>query len=133
MPQAVETDLKQSFLYNIIYENVLYSLFVFLGPLLILVALNACLVNELVRARRRLRERRLPATMCGDASVEGSEQNLTLVMIVIIVVFVVCQTPAFVNQLLFSLIGADDYQCGKVCDVRINFLATILGRGYTGY
>jgi len=36
--------------------------------------------------------------------------------VVIIVVFVVCQTPAFVNQLLFSLIGADDYQCGKVGD-----------------
>jgi len=37
-------------------------------------------------------------------------------VVVIIVVFVVCQTPAFVNQLLFSLIGADDYQCGKVGD-----------------
>ena len=117
MPYAIETDLKESFLYNIIYENVLYCLFVFLGPLLILVSLNACLVNELVRARRRLRERRLPATMCGDASVEGSEQNLTLVMIVIILVFVVCQTPAFVNQLLFSLIGDYDYKCGKVCDM----------------
>jgi len=110
----METELKQSFFYAIIYENILYCLFVFLGPLLILVSLNACLVNELVQARRRLRERRLPAIMCGDMSVEGSEHNLTLVMVVIIVVFVVCQTPAFVNQLLFSLIGADDYQCGKV-------------------
>jgi len=113
--------------YTVVYENILYCLFVFLGPLLILASLNACLVNELVRARRRLRDRqldrlpdrrlrdrRLPATMCGDASVEGSEQNLTLVMIVLIVVFVVCQTPAFVNQLLFSLIGAADYECGKV-------------------
>ena len=101
-------------MYTVVYENILYCLFVFLGPLLILASLNACLVNELVRARRRLRDRRLPATMCGDASVEGSEQNLTLVMIVLIIVFVVCQTPAFVNQLLFSLIGAADYECGKV-------------------
>ena len=114
MPIAVETDLKQSFFYTIIYENILYCLFVFLGPLLILISLNACLVCELVRARRRLRDRRLPATMCGDLSVEGSEQNLTLVMIVIVVVFVVCQAPAFANQLLFSFIGADDYRCGKV-------------------
>jgi len=118
VPIAVETWLKESFLYNVIYENILYCLFVFLGPLLILVSLNACLVSELLRARRRLRERRLPAAMCGDASVEGSEQNLTLVMIVIIVVFVVCQTPAFVNQLLFSIIGADDYRCGKVGAIR---------------
>jgi len=41
-------------------------------------------------------------------------------MIVIIVVFVVCQTPAFVNQLLYVLIGADDYWCGKVSDALIN-------------
>jgi len=34
-------------------------------------------------------------------------------MIVIIIVFVVSQTPAFVNQLLFSFIGVDDYHCGK--------------------
>jgi len=121
LPVAEETELKLSFVYAIVYENILYCLFVFLGPLLILVgpllilvSLNACLVSELIQARRRLRERRLPAVMCGETSVEGSEQNLTLVMVVIIVVFVVCQTPAFVNQLLFSLIGADDYQCGKV-------------------
>ena len=67
-----------------------------------------------MRARRRLRDRQLPAGMTGDSTVEGSEHNLTLVMIVIILVFVVCQTPAFVNQLLFLLIGDDDYQCGKV-------------------
>jgi len=114
VPIAVETGLKLSFVYMVIYENILYCLFVFLGPLLILVSLNACLVSELLRARRRLRDRRLPATMCGDTTVEGSEQNLTLVMIVIIVVFVVCQTPAFVNQLLYAVIGADDYRCGKV-------------------
>jgi len=80
VPIATETELKEAFLYNIVYENILYSLFVFLGPLLILVSLNACLVGELVRARRRLRDRQLPAAMCGDSSVEGSEHNLTLVM-----------------------------------------------------
>jgi len=43
----MDTELKKAFLYNIVYENILYSLFVFLGPLLILVSLNACLVNSL--------------------------------------------------------------------------------------
>jgi len=44
----METALKEAVLYNVVYENILYSLFVFLGPLLILVSLNACLVRELV-------------------------------------------------------------------------------------
>lgn len=82
---AVETELKRSFLYNIIYENVLYCLFVFLGPLLILVTLNACLIGELVRARRRLRDRQLPAAMSGD---DCSEQNLTLVMMNLLLLLV---------------------------------------------
>jgi len=74
LPVAQETDLKLSFIYAVVYENVLYSLFVFLGPLLVLVSLNACLINELVQARRRLRDRRLPAVMCGETSVEGSDR-----------------------------------------------------------
>jgi len=42
----MDTELKEAFLYNIVYENILYSLFVFLGPLLILVSLNTCLVSS---------------------------------------------------------------------------------------
>ena len=80
-------------LYNIIYENVLYCLFVFLGPLVILVALNACLIRELWRARRRLSQQ-LPGQS------DDEEANITQVMIFIMLIFVVCQAPAFLNQLL---------------------------------
>jgi hypothetical protein len=107
-PLAVETSLKTNLAYNIAYENVLYCFFVFLGPLVILVILNACLIRELCHARRRLRERHLPASLSGP---EQGEQNLTLVMIVIVVIFVICQTPAFVNQLMF-VIGVED-TCGR--------------------
>ena len=105
-PFGNDTDLIQNTVYNIIYENVLYCLFVFLGPLAILIALNTCLVRELCLARRRMLARRLPAAVGG----EEQEQNLTLVMIVIILIFVVCQTPAFINQLLF-FVGDDT--CGN--------------------
>jgi len=67
--------------------------------------------QELLRARRRLRERHLPG---GDSSEDQGEQNLTLVMVIIIVIFVVCQSPAFANQLLYYLIGEQQYACGKV-------------------
>jgi len=74
---AIQTDLKRNLTYNIVYENVLYCFFVFLGPLVILTVLNAGLIRELCLARRRLRERHLPAAMIGT---EQGEQNLTLVM-----------------------------------------------------
>ena len=69
------------------------------------------MTQELVRARRRLLQRNLPG---GETSEDQGEQNLTLVMIIIIVIFVVCQSPAFANQLLYYLIGDEQYACGKV-------------------
>ena len=91
-PRAIPF-LVQDKLYNIIYENVLYCLFVFLGPLVILVFLNACLIRELWRSRRRLSQQ-LPGQS------DDEETNITQVMIFIMLIFVVCQAPAFLNQLL---------------------------------
>jgi len=76
-PAAIQTNLKRNLIYNIIYENVLYCFFVFLGPLVILIVLNAGLIRELCLARRRLRERHLPASVIGP---EQGEHNLTLVI-----------------------------------------------------
>jgi len=132
VPRETETDLKGNVIYNVIYENLLYCLFVFLGPLVIIAVLNSCLVLELIRARRRRSSQQLPlhtgrgsctsrttvnSGTSGSTKISGAtrgEQNLTLVMIVIVLIFVVCQTPAFVNQILFSVIGYEDYACGKV-------------------
>ena len=78
-PTAVQTNLKRNLIYNIVYENVLYCFFVFLGPLVILIVLNTGLIRELWLASRRLRERHLPASVIGP---EQGEHNLTLVMTV---------------------------------------------------
>ena len=109
VPVGKETDLKSNDVYNITYENVLYCLIVFLAPLVILIYLNACLIRELWRARQRLLARQLPSAM----TAEDEEQNLTLVMIVIVLIFLVCQTPATINQLLFYLLESKEYQCGR--------------------
>jgi len=45
LPVSVPTDVKNSPTYQVIYENLLYCLFVFLGPLLVLIVLNACLIQ----------------------------------------------------------------------------------------
>jgi len=70
------------------------------------------ITQELVRARRRLQQRSLPGVETSE-ELQG-EQNLTLVMIIIIIIFVVCQSPAFANQLLYYLIGDQQYACGQV-------------------
>ena len=105
--EPVETPLKLNYHYNLIYENIMYCLFVFLGPLAILVTFNVCLVRELLRIRKRMQERHLPHASGG----EDEENNLTLVMIIIIITFIFCQTPAFFNQIL-SLVGLP-YECGQ--------------------
>lgn len=108
VPVANSTELKQNNYYNYIYENGLYCLFVYFGPLFILVVMNSCLIRELIRARRRLMTRQLHATLAA----KDHEQNLTLVMVVIIIIFLVCQTPAFINQLLYYAINDESYVCG---------------------
>ncbi len=108
IPIPEPTDMLKSSYYKYIYENGLYCIFVFLAPLIILIVLNVCLMRELWRARQRLLQRQLPATMTG----EDQENNLTLVMIVIILIFVICQTPALINNLLYATIP-DQNSCGK--------------------
>ncbi|ELU14310.1 hypothetical protein CAPTEDRAFT_183437 [Capitella teleta] len=104
--------------YNIVYENVSYWLFVFLLPLTVLLFFNVHLVRDLKKAQQY---RRVLKT--SGRSVE--ENNITLVMIVIIVVFIVCQTPASINQILYYVV--DDSQ-KKTCSPYIRFyhLANLL-------
>ena len=91
--------------YNIVYENVSYCLFVFLIPLLILIVLNVHLVQELKKAQQNRK--------AISSRKNADENNITLVMIVIILVFIVCQTPASINQILFYTIGQSN--TGDTC------------------
>ncbi|KAK2159788.1 hypothetical protein LSH36_146g03019 [Paralvinella palmiformis] len=108
VPIANITSLLENDYYKYIYENGLYTLIVFLAPLVMLVMLNACLIRELWRARQRALQRQMPAFV----AVDDQENNLTLVMVVIILVFVMCQTPALINNMLFVLAGSQ-YVCGR--------------------
>ena len=103
---AEATAVQQSTIYNIAYANVLYCIFVFLGPLILLVVLNVCLIRELVAARQRFLKRQIP--IAG----EDEENNITLVMVIIMAIFVVTQAPAFINTLI-GTINPEAYVCGE--------------------
>ena len=92
------------YLYVILYENVCYLLFVFILPLVIVIYFNVHIMLGLkvVQSGR--------STMTSHSS--NDQNNITLVMIVIITVFVVCQTPSTINLILYYNI--DDVQL-SVC------------------
>jgi len=107
--KGCRSELVNSEAYQIIYENVLYCLVVYLGPLGLLVFFNIGLVRELVESRERgRRSSGLPATL----SHVDERNNITLVMLIIIAIFLVTQTPAYVNQLLYYFLAETNYECG---------------------
>jgi len=105
-----ETELKKSDLYGIVYENVLYCLVVYFIPLVLLAIFNSSAVVRLCRSRRQFRS---PNARLLSEKDFNDLDNITRVMLVIIVVFIVTQTPAYVNQLLYYLLAEEAYQCGR--------------------
>ena len=92
-------------LYNILYENVAYCMFVFFFPLLVLVVLNVHLVRDLKKAQQCRKALQVRSSK--------EENNITLVMVIIIIVFIICQTPASINQILYYMIDDSEKMiCG---------------------
>jgi hypothetical protein len=102
------TQLKVNKMYVLVYDNILYHTFVFLVPLMLVVILNACLCRELWQARKRRSQ-----LLCSlSDSKEADAQSITCTMVVIITIFIVCNTPASVNAILDDFFGYDSGLCG---------------------
>jgi len=107
------SELVKSKTYQIVYENLLYCVVVYLGPLALLVFFNVALVRELVQSHRERRRSGVGVAANSSPTDERRERNnITLVMLVIIVIFLVTQTPAYVNQLLYYFLAETHYECG---------------------
>ena len=83
-------------MYNILYKSVSYHLFIFVLPLVIIIYFNVHIMHGLKVAQRGR------STMACQSN--NDENNITLVMIVIIIAFIVCQTPAIINHILYKII-----------------------------
>ncbi|KAI0224431.1 FMRFamide receptor [Lamellibrachia satsuma] len=80
-----KTSLGHSAVYRYLYTCTLYSLFLFLLPLSLLIFLNGKLILALRRGRRMWRTLQVR---------QRKEQNLTTIPLAIVVVFFICATPA---------------------------------------
>ncbi len=78
-----QTSIGGRSVFGIVYTNALYSVLVLLLPLLLLLVLNWRLVRALQRSRLEV---------CRTSGSEARD-NISLIMVVIILVFLLCHTP----------------------------------------
>ena len=97
------SQLGDNFYYQIIYKNTAYFLVMFSIPLIVLVYLNFKLIMALREAKRRRVQ-----LQCAQSR---SEDDITLMLIVVVLVFIVCQTPALFTQILYNSLSPDKTLC----------------------
>lgn len=140
------TSVGRSQIYRIVYNDTLYYLLSFALPLVVLAAMNTCVIRAYRAARmrrRRMSSNHQPATARRDVGGDGvsevgacttvagggsgfgryptrtrcrradHESSVTLVMIVIVLVFIGCQAPARVVQIVWGYIYSDCRQVGE--------------------
>ena len=105
--EANYTWLGQNPTYLIIYYNILYAVLMLAIPLVTLTGLNVRLIRALTALRRKRAEMQGPRS-----STSSQDSNVTLVLVIVVLVFTVCQTPALVTQLMWSLLPNEARECG---------------------
>ena len=94
-------------IYRVVYANVIYFVVMLGGPLLSLAVLNANLIRALKRQARR-------RTEMGVTSGAGNQSDVTLVLVVVVFAFIVCQTPTFVDHIFWTVLDESlRAQCGE--------------------
>lgn len=87
------TDLGDDVFYKDVYKVWMYAIVIYLLPLITMSVINVLIIRELIRMRSRRRDL---ATYCQQ---QQKEDNVTLVLVLIMTVFILCQTLAFFNQI----------------------------------
>ncbi|XP_052768148.1 FMRFamide receptor-like [Mya arenaria] len=88
----ITTTFGKSEFYEKYYTVYFYLMLIYIVPLVLLGILNTLLILELMRMRKR--------RTVGNIQ-ENSETNMSIVLILIVVVFILCQTPGLVAQFWF--------------------------------
>jgi len=89
IPQTEKTDLHRNRDYFLVYKTICYFVFRAVGPLVALIVLN----SELMRALRTVRRRRRRLLVQKPNARGSGSENLTLMLVTVVTVFIVCQLP----------------------------------------
>ena len=101
------TEMGSNHLYQLVYSDALYYLFSFILPLLILTVVNTRVI--VVYNATRQRRQRMTSSVRRHTD---NENNITLVMIMVVLIFMICQAPARVVQLVwgYKYAHCDDFR-----------------------
>lgn len=97
------SELGHNKFYRIVYANVLYFVVIHGGPLLLIAFFNVRLIVAL--KRRQLR--------WSEMSKGWYQQDVSVVLVVVMCVFIVCQTPTFVDHVLWTVIDERARLCER--------------------
>ena len=95
---VVRTRLGRNDTYRWIYTDVMYYCFTFVVPLITLSVASSCVIYRY----RQIHRRRASMTSRRRGGGTANDNNITLVMILVVGVFMVCQAPARLVQMIFS-------------------------------
>lgn len=90
--------------YQIIYSIILYYPVMYIVPFLSLAYLN----TKLISALKGIKKKRQAIT-----GHKVKEDHVTVIVIVIVITFICCQTPALVNQIFWATLQHDQRKCGS--------------------
>ena len=91
-------------LYNIVHESILYFIFILALPIFILMLLSIRMILALKASRR---------TRIEMQSVrQQQDNNITFVLIIVVTVFMVCQVPALINRVMWTVMPVEARRCG---------------------
>ena len=90
--------------YQIIYSNVLYFPVMYIFPLLALTYLNFRLLRNINAIRKKRRNM---------TKARQKDDHITQIVIVIVFVFILTQTPALINQIFWAVTSFSDRECGR--------------------
>jgi hypothetical protein len=101
---AHRTILGDNRIYQIIYSNILYYPVMYILPLVTLTTLNFKLIAALNIIRRRTVVSTSVFHCRPSRHKQNKHDNITYCVVVIVFVFIICQTPALFNQIFWGCV-----------------------------
>ena len=98
------TELGRNSWYQIVYKNMCFYILIYIIPLITLSILTTRLA-QLLKKRRHFRFRLSIRTR------QSREDSTTLVLIVVVVAFLICQTPTLFQRLFYTIFRDEGQKC----------------------
>ena len=112
--EIVSTEFQENANYRKIYYVGLYLLVMCITPVLLLCILN----SFLILAVRRSRQQQMNMNVR-----QSRENNITIMLVSVVIVFIICQVPALVYNLIYAVSETHSFSMQVLSHIR-NFLVT---------